>query len=174
MKQVFFALYLFVACAPREKFIRDEEKFEPLDLQSGAEAKFFSLASALAENSEFLVVNFYAPDCPPCIQEIPQLNQLWSYTQKNPQVQFVAIGSSLNAIGEDMPVDKIRSEVRTMQQKFSIKYPSFVATSSQLKSWRITGFPETFVFRREGASWRLHKKHIAEVTSVALLAEMMK
>jgi len=173
MRQIIAVLFFLAACSPREKFVHDEEKFEPLHVQSGAERKLFSLKNTPVGNLDFLIINFYAPDCPPCIQEVPELNRLWAYTQKNPRVQFIAIGSSLSAIGEEISVDKIRLEALAMQKKLSMNYPSFVATSHQLKSWRVTAFPETFIFRSDGEAWRLHKKFISDVTFAALLNEMV-
>lgn len=168
------ALVALSACKKSETFIDEERRFEAFD--PGTE---FSLASAPKEIQR-LIVNFFAPDCPPCEKEIPALRKFYEKYRETSDIGFVAIGSSLKAIeqnpkpGKDPPMTKeqIKEEIAAFGKKFPQPYRRHVATAEDLKAWRITGFPETFVFIRDGKRWRLSKKIISEVTLEDLEREL--
>ena len=170
---VFFLLALS-ACRKTETFIEEERRFAPLDAPG-----MFSLQE-LPKELHQVVVNFFAPDCPPCEKEIPALRKFYDKYKPQSSVGFFAIGSSLKAVeqnpkpGKDPPLTRetIRSELVAFAKKFSLPYPQYLADGEDLRAWRITGFPETFVFTRSGGGWLLKRKIISEVTFEDLEREL--
>ncbi len=156
---------LVSACKPKEAFVDEGQVFQAL---SGGAA--FSLASVPAD-VQVLVLNFYAPDCPPCEKEVPALRAFAQKYAADKNLRFVAVGSSLKAVaqGNEVPggavtLNEIVSELNAFSRKFNLSYPQHVADGAQLKSWRVTGFPETFVFYRVAGAWQLARKYISEIT----------
>ncbi|MFZ5629078.1 MAG: TlpA disulfide reductase family protein [Spirochaetota bacterium] len=162
---------LLAACRPREKLLNDATVFPALSGQGQ-----FQL-SAVDPRIAKVVVNFFAPDCPPCEKELPALKQFYQAHAADKDMLFVSIGSSLRAIGNPdagkAPADsEIRSEISRFIRKFAVNYPQFMAGGTELAAWRVTGFPETFVFVREGIAWKLKRKFISEITRENLEYEL--
>ncbi len=160
-----FVLALGIGCGRKETFVDQSLSFAALG--QGAEFSLHAVPGA----AQFVVANFYAPDCPPCEKEVPALKAFAARHRADAAIRFVAIGSSLRAIGEDgvttktaISRDEIVRELQQFATKFSIDYPQYIADAAVLKAWRITGFPETFVFKRAGARWQLVRKYISEIT----------
>lgn len=156
---------LGAGCRRTEVFVDEATVFSAL--AGGSE---FSLVNT-ADEIRYVVLNFYAPDCPPCEKEVPALRAFAARHRSDATIRFVAIGSSLRAIGQDVEgsksvisFDEIKRELQQFSKKFSIDYAQYVADAAALKAWRITGFPETFVFRREGKHWQLVRKYISEIS----------
>lgn len=157
------------ACKSHEKFIDDARSFAALS--GGAR---FAL-NAVNPQVKKVVVNFFAPDCPPCEKEVPALKAFYAAHAADAELLFVSIGSSLKAIGNPggAPTDiELRSEVKNFVTQFALPYPQYVATGDDLRSWRITGFPETFVFVRAQEGWKLRRKFISEVSREVLENEL--
>jgi len=159
-------LVLFAsACRPKETFVNEAQVFQAL---SGGAA--FSLAG-VAPEVQVVVLNFYAPDCPPCEKEVPALRAFAQKHATDKNLRFVAVGSSLRAVAQEkdapggaVTLNEIVSELGAFSRKFNLSYPQYVADGAQLKSWRVTGFPETFVFYRVAGAWQLARKYISEIT----------
>ncbi len=167
-------LLMLSACRKNEAFIDEARRFEALE---GSAA--FSL-DATPKEIQKLIVNFFAPDCPPCEKEIPALKKFFEKYRQATDVGFVAIGSSLKAIeqnpkpGKDPPLtaEQIKAEVFQFGKKFDQPYPRYLATADELRAWRVTGFPETFIFIREKGKLGFRKKIISEVTLEDLEREL--
>jgi thiol-disulfide isomerase/thioredoxin len=165
-----FAL-LLGTCRQREKLLNETTVFPALSGQGE-----FQL-SAVGAGIRKIVVNFFAPDCPPCEKELPALKQFYQAHAADQDLLFVSIGSSLKAVGttdsSQAPSGaEIRSEISNFVRKFAVNYPQYVAGRAELASWRVTGFPETFVFAREGTKWKLKRKFISEITRENLEDEL--
>lgn len=162
---------LLSACRQREKLLNETIIFPALSGQGQ-----FQL-SAVEPGIQKVVINFFAPDCPPCEKELPALKEFYQAHAADSDLLFVSIGSSLRAIGNSdagkAPADsEIRSEISSFIRKFAVNYPQFVAGGTELAAWRVTGFPETFVFVREGITWKLKRKFISEITRENLENEL--
>ncbi|GAB4444271.1 MAG: hypothetical protein OHK0011_26400 [Turneriella sp.] len=172
------ALLLFAACAlvlsacrQRERLLNETTIFPALSGQGQ-----FQL-SAVDPRIAKVVVNFFAPDCPPCEKEIPALKEFYQAHAAETNLLFVSVGSSLKAVGGSdnvkAPSDsEIRSEISNFIGKFAVNYPQYVAGNAELASWRVTGFPETFIFVRDGMAWKLRRKFISEITRENLENEL--
>jgi thiol-disulfide isomerase/thioredoxin len=162
------------ACRKSEAFVDEERRFESLETGIG-----FSLQAAPKEIQK-LIVNFFAPDCPPCEKEVPALKKFYQKYRQNPTVGFFAVGSSLKAVeqnpkpGKDPPLTRetIRSELLAFDKKFAPAYPQYLAEGADLKAWRVTGFPETFIFIRYQGGWQFKKKIISEISFELLEGEL--
>ena len=156
----------FAGCKKVETFIDETRRFE-----AAGKGIQFSLDTVPKEIHK-LIVNFYAPDCPPCEKEIPALKKFYEKYRTQTSLGFVAIGSSLKAVeqnprpGKDPPLtrEQILSELAAFNVKYSPPWPQYLADSTDLKTWRITGFPETFLFERRNGRWVLQKKIISEIS----------
>lgn len=127
----------------------------------------FSIASA---KEDILVLNFFAPDCPPCIEEMPALKK---FNQNLPNgLTFVGIGSVLEAVGEKLPSTdpEVVNRVKKFKQEYQVAYPVFLAGSDQLESLKVTGFPETLIFKREKDGYQLRRRHLSAITYKELIA----
>lgn len=173
---IFLAIVLlaFSGCKKKETLVDPETRFTALE-----EGKEFSLQD-IPFTIQKLIVNFYAPDCPPCEKEIGALRKFHDKYRESSSIGFIAIGSSLKAVdqnpkpGKDPPlsITDIRKDLLDFKKKFSITYPQFIAGSQALTAWRVTGFPETFVFMRRNNRLELTKKIISEVTLDVLESEL--
>jgi thiol-disulfide isomerase/thioredoxin len=168
------ASILALGCRAREVFVDADLKFKSLDGQPE-----FSVAS-VPQSVEYLIINFFAPDCPPCEKEIPELEKFYFKYKSNPKVQFVAVGSSLKAVATDVKNSnesviaavQIKEDLDAFRKKLPHSYPRYLADAAALRAWRITGFPETFVFRRIESNLTFVRKIISEVDLKALEQEI--
>ncbi len=170
MRYVLIVSFLVISgltgCKRAETFIDETRRFE-----AAGKGLQFSLDTVPKEIHK-LIVNFYAPDCPPCEKEIPALKKFYEKYRTQTSVGFVAVGSSLKAVeqnprpGKDPPLtrEQILSELAAFNVKYSPPWPQYLADSTDLKTWRITGFPETFLFERRNGRWVLQKKIISEIS----------
>ena len=125
----------------------------------------------LPNEVDHLVLNFFAPDCPPCIQEIPELEKFYrEVSSQRVDVHFLGIASTLDSIQKDLdseengysflvvPISKFRVEN-------GLKYRVYLANARVLKSFRVTGFPETMIFKKREGKFHLIRKYVSVVTS---------
>ena len=90
---------------------------------------------------EVLLVNIWATWCPPCIKELPSLEQLHkAYGSKG--LKLVAI-----SIDEFVGEDSIRAFAKNAGITFEVLHDSAGAIE---RAYQTTGYPETFVIGREG------------------------
>lgn len=86
-----------------------------------------------------VVLNFWGTHCPPCIKEIPSLENL---QKKFSLDDFVVL--SVN-VGED------EEEVMMFLDNFATGYPVMLDPgSSTLKQWKLQAFPATFIIDQDG------------------------
>ena len=105
--------------------------------------KDFSLLSGEQKNlsdyqGRWLVVNFWAEWCPPCLEEIPELNLL---AQENEDIQV--LGVSFDKLPND--------ELKDLSQKLDIQYP-LVATEPMpyLPMERPQSLPASYIITPKG------------------------
>lgn len=126
----------------------------------------FSLNS-VPENVQVLVINFFAPDCKPCIMEVPDLKKIYSGIQKEEKMQFIAIGSKLTSLFDEevSDVQKVAPEVNKFAQAYQLPYPVYVALTKDLKNFALTGFPESFIlYRNEKKHWIVKRRFVGVIT----------
>ncbi len=107
----------------------------------------------LPSEVNYILINFFAPRCPPCIEEVPVLNQFYKKikSKKKKDTIFIGLGSTLDSIGqqESIGFEKIASDVGKFTQEYQLDYPIYLADANILRSFNVTGFPETFIFLKK-------------------------
>ena len=89
---------------------------------------------------QILVLNFWATWCPPCLQEVPKLNELYE-GYKDRGVQVVGIALDKDSLELVAPYVK----------EYRIEYPILVGNQQVLGGLKnFKGVPTTLLFDREG------------------------
>ena len=114
---------------------------------------------ALADLSgQVTVVNFWTTWCPPCAEELPDLQSVWTEYQAQ-DVVFVGIA-----------VQEEETEVQRMVSQFGLTYPLGMDRREHVASaYGITGVPETFVIDPEGD---VAYVHVGPVSAAELTGEL--
>lgn len=159
MRKMFPFLLIFFWACQKPQFLDEETIFLSLDGQSSFQLK--------TSNYSWLLVNFFAPHCPPCIEELPDLKDF--YLNKKAEEGFFAIGSTLEAIeSEKENLESIKLEVLKFAKEHKLPYPIYLADYPKLKAWNIKGFPETLIFKKIEGKWFLERKFISAVNKKQL------
>lgn len=162
--------FLF-SCKSGKKFYDENTEFHAFSYPT--EKPGIKPWSLKTENTETktVVINFFAPDCPPCITELPELEK-FKAKQKGTGVAFVSVGSNLRAVRTDETdpdENTMKKELSQFIQKHKISGPVFYAGTRALENFGVTGFPETFVFRKnKKGAYILQKKMISAITEKEL------
>ena len=110
-----------------------------LDLLDGSRLSLADL------RGQVVVLNFWTTWCPPCADELPDLEALWSEYQAR-GVVFVGIA-----------VQEEKVEVREMGSQFGLTYPLGLDPEERIAApYGITGVPETFVIDPQGQMAAVH------------------
>jgi peroxiredoxin len=100
---------------------------------SGDEVSLESLAG------NYVLVNFWAAWCAPCVEEMPQLQELAEQLKDLP---FKVV-----TIAEDEAVPQLAE----FRKRFSLTIPILLDTKGDLRSdYKVTGYPETFLIDPSG------------------------
>ena len=87
---------------------------------------------------EFLIINFWASWCPPCIQEIPSLAK---FVELNPQFKVVAVS-------QDESLAEIKNILKTFpdlkNNNFEIVFDD---TKSLSRAFKVEKLPESFIYQ---------------------------
>jgi thiol-disulfide isomerase/thioredoxin len=105
----------------------------------------FDLASMNAEqwqastlDGKIWVINFWATWCPPCVEEMPSMNEAWRALE-NQGVGMLAINA-----GEG------RDAVEAFLKKIPIDFPILLGDGNSLANWSIRALPTTIVVNMKG------------------------
>jgi len=87
---------------------------------------------------QFVLVNFWATWCPPCVEEMPSLDNLHKhFAGANFKVLGVHAGPALVT-------------VKTFLEKHPVSFDIVIDKKMELSSWGVTGLPTTFLVSPEG------------------------
>ena len=106
---------------------------------------------------KYLVVNFWATWCPPCLKEIPALVEFYEKNQ-----------DSVEIIGLDYEQAN-KSKIISFTESFMVNYPIVLfndINESQFSVFgEIIGMPTTYIYDPEG---KLIKSHLGEIDTATL------
>lgn len=85
-----------------------------------------------------VMVNFWAPWCPPCREELPDLVGLYEANR----------GKGFELLGVFVSGDP--GEVDQMVRQHGIDYPVLIGDESVARAWLVNGIPTTYIIDREG------------------------
>ncbi|MEE9276556.1 MAG: TlpA disulfide reductase family protein [bacterium] len=100
-------------------------------------------ASSLSEHrGKVVAINIWATWCPPCIEEMPSLQNLYVEMKRRGR-PFEILAVSIDALGGD-PVEK-------WVERFGLTFPILLDPRGKIKKlYRTTGVPETFIIDPKG------------------------
>lgn len=107
---------------------------------------------------QVMVLNIWASWCPPCTEELPALQSVWTSYQ---DADVVLVGAAYQ---------ENENDVRAAVESYGLTYPIGLDTNDRIAStYGITGVPETFIIDAEG---RIAYVHIGPITADQLTQEM--
>ena len=151
-------LLLFVACTsfaqqnktPGEQFM--DSLFREKAKQSiGKDFPHFNalfnghMLSNDSLTGKVLFINFWFKACPPCIAEMPALNELYKKLKGNKSFEFLSF------------TYENRSNVKSFRQKYKAQYK--IASVSRNECYRLNqnnGFPTSIIVGKDGKIWELY------------------
>jgi peroxiredoxin len=115
-------------------------------VRAGHEAPSFSLSTLDSKKinlamyaGEYVLINFWATWCAPCIEELPDLNKLHDhFKDRGLRVLTIAVDDDLETMNE-------------IVDELNLTLPILLDTEGVVKtSYKVRAFPETFLVDREG------------------------
>lgn len=86
-----------------------------------------------------VLLNIWATWCPPCVKEIPDLNEV-HHAYKNRDV--IVLGVSVDASAEDVR--------QALKGKIKVDYPVWHADADFIRRFQIRSIPHTMIVNKEG------------------------
>lgn len=84
------------------------------------------------------VINFWASWCPPCVEEIPSMNEAWQ------QLESQGVGMLAINAGEG------RDTVDGFLQRIDIDFPTLMGNADTLSNWSVMALPTTLIVNARG------------------------
>lgn len=86
----------------------------------------------------YVLVNFWATWCSPCIRELPSMQRIYTDMQER-DFEIIAIHA-----GPETP------DMQALLERFAISFPVLVDDELALGNWNVTGLPASFLLDPEG------------------------
>lgn len=89
---------------------------------------------------QWIVINYWASWCPPCVKEIPELNQLYQM-YKNDNVAVLGVN-----------YDRVdQQQLQQIITEMGVEFPTLITDpAEQLGIGEIAGLPVTYIFNPQG------------------------
>ena len=115
-------------------------------VRGDSNAANFTLMSAHGQDislsdyrGKFVLLNFWATWCPPCVKEMPALNVLHNKFKKHNNLRVVAVhaGPAL-------------ATVKNFLKNNPVDYDVVIDKNMSLSNWQVSGLPTTFLINPDG------------------------
>lgn len=98
---------------------------------------------------QVVLVNFWSPECPPCIREIPDLKEFQERFAED-EFTILGVGVHFDELGKGVTDADIR-RIRQAAQRYELNYPVLVDPGAvQAGFGGLTGVPEHILLDRQG------------------------
>ena len=94
--------------------------------------------STASIQGKVVVLNFWFIGCKPCLEEIPELNEIYETYRDNPDVVFTSI-----SIDSAKKIEKHRT-------KYNIRWPVVADGSAISELFKVEGYPTNIVINKKG------------------------
>ena len=114
---LFYLIIGFGNCSPTKKFIEPDFSF-PI-VQKNHEGELFDLQK-LPPQVCYVILNVFAPNCPPCVVELPEIKKIYETSlRKEKKIFFIALGSTLDtlSLSTSQKDDKNISKINEFKKK---------------------------------------------------------
>lgn len=90
-------------------------------------------------NDQWVVVNYFAEWCAPCLKELPELNAFAQYAAKQPDITFLAVNYDSSE----------PDELQRLKDTYGIEFELALASPDAMPTGKPRGLPATFVISPE-------------------------
>lgn len=140
--RVVFLCFLAIALGRKPTVLAQTQRMPAFNLESLDGTRFTSKTL----EGKVVLVDFWATWCGPCIEEIPQWNELYSRYQSK---GLVVVGMTVRS--------GWASDIKPDAQKLKMTYPVVVGNDDVEKGFGgIWGFPTTFLVNRKGQIYKTY------------------
>jgi thiol-disulfide isomerase/thioredoxin len=97
-------------------------------------------------NAKYILIDFWYSSCPPCIAEVPKLNELYSVLKDRGDIIFISINADFSQTQKDS------NYVFEVAKKHNIKFP-VVSDNKQInftKQFNVSSYPSKFIINNQG------------------------
>lgn len=122
------------------------DKRPPIQLPHKWNLIFNSISQEKIKNAKYILVDFWYSSCPPCIAEVPKLNELYSVLKDRGDIIFISINTDFPQTKKDS------SYVFEAAKKLNIKFP-VVSDNKQInftKQFNVSAYPSKFIINNQG------------------------
>lgn len=136
----------------RQEEPKTEDKSEESSSE-GVQAVDFTLLDqydqehSLADyEGKVIFLNFWATWCPPCKQEMPDIQAKYEYYQTHPEENVVILGVAAPGVGGEESLVGVKSFL----EENGYTYPVLMDDGSLFSAYRIQSYPTTYMINKEG------------------------
>ncbi|MGF6989378.1 cytochrome c-type biogenesis protein [Lachnospiraceae bacterium PF1-21] len=136
----------------RQEEPKTEDKSEESSSE-GVQAVDFTLLDqydqehSLADyQGKVIFLNFWATWCPPCKQEMPDIQAKYEYYQTHPEENVVILGVAAPGVGGEESLVGVKSFL----EENGYTYPVLMDDGSLFSAYRIQSYPTTYMINKEG------------------------
>ena len=104
---------------------------------------------------QWVVVNYFAEWCAPCLKEIPELNEFADYAEQTDNVALFAV--SYDALSPD--------ELNSIKDKYAISFPLIDSREPKMLNPKPQNLPATYIISPQG---EVRKRLLGEQTNQQL------
>jgi thiol-disulfide isomerase/thioredoxin len=122
------------------------DKRAPIQLPQKWNLILNSISQEKILNAKYILIDFWYSSCPPCIAEVPELNELSSVLKDRGDIIFISINADFSQTQKDS------SNVFEVAKKHNIKFP-VVSDNKQInftKQFNVSSYPSKFIINNQG------------------------